>query len=207
MIRYVEIVRIIEKNGLMLIAVAIVLGYWVFDVMTDGQMTNRILITLSILAYGIFTQFLINAQKTAKESLQQAHIELERTNERLAHANEKLELAYAWMRDNRDELRQQMYEEDIGFLIDQDGRIEGVTDRALVVMKESRDALIGGNLTRLMRQNTQEDFSRVLKQAWKGITHHLTVCMIISEGAEREFDMKFTRLMVSGKRLLLVILS
>ncbi len=126
----------------------------------------------------------------------------------MAHANEKLELAYAWMRDNRDELRQQMYEEDIGFLIDQDGRIEGVTDRALVVMKESRDGLVGGNITRLMRQNAQEDFSNVLKQAWKGITHHLVaVSMIISEGAEREFDMKFTRLMVSGKRLLLVILS
>ena len=207
MLRYVEIVRIIEKNGLMLIAVAIVLFYWVFDVVTEGQMTNRLLITISIFAYGIFTQFLINGQKTAKESLQHAHGELERTNERLAHANEKLEMAYAWMRDNRDELRQQMYEEDIGFLIDQDGRIEGVTDRALVVMKESRDALVGGNLTRLMRQNTQDDFSSVLKQAWKGITHHLTVIMIISEGDEREFDMKFTRLTVSGKRLLLVILS
>ncbi|MFH1080254.1 MAG: hypothetical protein V1766_08340 [Pseudomonadota bacterium] len=207
MVRYIEIIRIIEKNGLMLIAVAIILFYWVFDIMTEGQITNRMLITLSIFAYGIFTQFLINTQKTAKESLQQAHIELERTNERLAHANEKLELAYAWMRDNRDELRQQMYEEDIGFLVDQDGRIEGVTDRALVVMKKSRDALLGGNLTRLMRQNTQEDFSIVLKQAWKGITHHLTGSLIISGGAEREFDMKFTRIMVSGKRLLLVILS
>jgi PAS domain-containing protein len=207
MIRYMKIIRIIEKNGLMLIAVAIVLFYWVFDVMTEGQRTNRILITLSIFAYGIFTQFLINAQKTAKESLQQAHVELERANERLAHANEKLELAYAWMRDNRDELRQQMYEEDIGFLIDHDGRIEGVTDRALVVMKESRDALVGGNLTRRMRQDAQEDFSRVLKQAWKGITHHQAASMIISDGTEREFDMKFTRLVVSGKRLLLVVLS
>jgi len=202
-----KIIRIIEKNGLMLIAVAIVMFYWVFDIMTAGQMTNRLLITLAIFAYGSFTQFLINAQTTAKESLQQAHGELERTNERLAHANEKLELAYAWMRDNRDDLRQQMYEEDIGFLIDQDGRIEGVTDRALMVLKESRDALVGSNLTRLMRQDTQEDFVRVLRQAWKGITHHLTVSMIMSEGAEREFDMKFTRLVVSGKKLLLVILS
>ncbi len=200
-------IRIIEKNGLMLIAVAIIMFYWVFDVMSEGQITNRLLITLSILAYGFFTQFLIGAQKTAKESLQQAHSEMERTNERLAHANEKLELAYAWMRDNRDELRQQMYEEDIGFLIDQDGRIEGVTDRALVIMKESRGALAGSNLTRLMRQDTQEDFARILKQAWKGITHHLTVSMIMSEGAEREFDMKFTRLTVSGEKLLLVILS
>ena len=191
----------------MLIALAIIVLYWIFDIMTEGQMTNRLLITLSIFAYGIFTQFLINAQKAAKESLQQAHSEMELTNERLAHANEKLEMAYAWMRDNRDELKQKMYEEDIGFLIDEDGRIEGVTDRALVVIRESRDALLGDNLTRLMRQDSQEDFPRVLKQAWKGLTHHLTVSMVLPQGDQREFDMKLTRLVVSGKRLLLVILS
>lgn len=202
-----NIIGIIEKNGLMLIAMGIVTFYWIFDVVTAGRMTNRLLITLSILAYGLFTQYLINAQKTAKESLQQAHSELEKTNEKLAHANEKLELAYAWMRDNRDELKQQMYEEDIGFLVDQDGRIEGLTDRALVVMKQPRDALAGGNLVRLMRQDTQEDFAKALKQAWKGITHHLTVSMITPEGTQREFEMKLTRLVVSGKRLLLVILS
>ncbi len=42
MLRYVEIVRIIEKNGLMLIAVAIVLFYWVFDVVTEGQMLDQL---------------------------------------------------------------------------------------------------------------------------------------------------------------------
>jgi len=42
MLRYVEIVRISEKNGLMLIAVAIVLFYWVFDVVTEGQMLDQL---------------------------------------------------------------------------------------------------------------------------------------------------------------------
>jgi PAS domain-containing protein len=207
MIRFAEHIRIIEKNGLMLIALAIIVVYWIFDVVTEGQVTNRLLITLSIFAYGIFTQFLINAQKTAKASLQQAHGELELTNETLAHANQKLEMAYAWMRENRDDLKQKLYEEDIGFLIDEDGRIEGVTDRALVVIREHRDALLGDNLTRLMQQDSQEDFPKVLKQAWKGLTHHLTVSMVLPQGAQREFDMKLTRLVVSGKRLLLVIMS
>jgi hypothetical protein len=66
---------------------------------------------------------------------------------------------------------------------------------------------LGDNLARLMRQDSQEDFPRVLKQAWKGLTHHLTVSMVLPQGDQREFDMKLTRLVVSGKRLLLVILS
>ena len=200
MIYWKELRVIIEKNGIVLVAVAIILFYWALDIITGGRLMNRILITISIFAYGIFTQFLINAQKAAKDSLQQTHDELER-------ANEKLEQAYAWMRDNRDELRQQMYEEDIGFLIDQDGQIEGVTERALMVMKKSRDAFMGTNLTQLMPDNACEDCARELKQAWKGITHHLTMKIIIPEDGEKEFKIKFTRLTVSGKRLLLVILS
>jgi hypothetical protein len=31
--------------------------------------------------------------------------------------------------------------------------------------------------------------------------------MVLPQGAQREFDMKLTRLVVSGKRLLLVIMS
>jgi len=59
----------IEQNGLVLIAVAIILFYWAIDIITEGRMVSRFLITISMLAYGIFTQFQINAQKAAKDSL------------------------------------------------------------------------------------------------------------------------------------------
>jgi uncharacterized membrane-anchored protein YhcB (DUF1043 family) len=198
---------IIEKNGLMLIAIANILFYWTIDIITQGPLANRILITISILVYGIITQFLLNKQKAVKDSLQQAHDELEQANEQLVHVNEKLELAYTWMRDNRDELRQQMYEEDIGFLVDQDGKIEGVTERASVVIKKSRDAIVGTYLTQLMPENACQECGRELKLAWKGITHQLKSRIIMPGGGEKEFEMKFTRLTVSGKRLLLVILN
>ncbi|MBN2439160.1 MAG: GGDEF domain-containing protein [Deltaproteobacteria bacterium] len=69
MIRWKKIIVFIEKNGLVFIAVAIILLYWVIDIITAGRMVSRFLITISLLAYGIFTQFLINSQKAAKDSL------------------------------------------------------------------------------------------------------------------------------------------
>ena len=41
----------------MLIALAIIAVYWIFDVLTEGQMTNRPLITISIFAYGFSRSF------------------------------------------------------------------------------------------------------------------------------------------------------
>jgi PAS domain S-box-containing protein len=69
MTRWKKAIVLIEKNGLVLIAIVIILFYWVIDIITDGRMVSRLLITFSMSAYGIFTQYLINAQKVAKDSL------------------------------------------------------------------------------------------------------------------------------------------
>ena len=68
--------RQVEKNGLLLIAMAIVLIYWVLDSLTSGQIFSRTLIVFLVIAYGLFTQSLINSRKEALE-------EKERTQERL----------------------------------------------------------------------------------------------------------------------------
>ena len=202
-----EIHKKIEKNGLMVIAVASLLIYWTIDTISGGSLANRILITIFILVYGTLTQFLLNRQKAVTDSLQQARNELALANEQLVHVNTKLELAYAWMRDNRDELKQQMFEEDIGFLVDQDGKIEGVTERALRMIQKKRDAVAGTGLVQLMPASDRDDFRRELKEAWKGISHHMRCRITVPEGGEKELDLKFTRITLSGKRLLLVILN
>ena len=69
MIRWKKTIVCIERNGLVLVAIAIILFYWAIDIITEGRMVSRLLITISLLAYGIFTQFLINAQKAAKDLL------------------------------------------------------------------------------------------------------------------------------------------
>lgn len=68
--------RQIEKNGILLIAIAMVLIYWVLDSLTSDQIFSRSLIVLLVLAYGLFTQSLINSRREALE-------EKERTQQRL----------------------------------------------------------------------------------------------------------------------------
>jgi two-component system, NtrC family, sensor kinase len=68
--------RQIEKNGLLLIAIVMVVIYWVLDSLTSDQILSRTLIVLFVIAYGIFTQSLINSRKEALE-------EKERTQQRL----------------------------------------------------------------------------------------------------------------------------
>ena len=99
----------IESNGLIIIAVVTASIYWFFDALTAGQLLPRILLALSICVYGVFTQFLIRSKANATTALQEANAKLEQrslqieaANKELGEINEKLELAYSWMRVSRD---------------------------------------------------------------------------------------------------------
>jgi two-component system NtrC family sensor kinase len=72
----------IERNGLVLIALFMVLIYWIIDSLSSDQVLTRILIAVFVIIYGIFTQTLINSRKDALE-------EKERTQKQLIQA-EKL---------------------------------------------------------------------------------------------------------------------
>ncbi len=72
----------IERNGLILIALAMVLIYWFLDSLVSDQVMTRTLIVTFVIIYGVFTQTLINSRKTALE-------EKERTQKQLIQA-EKL---------------------------------------------------------------------------------------------------------------------
>jgi len=208
-----ELRRKIEENGLIIIAGMITLLYWLFDFLIAGQVFTRTIIALFICIYGVFTQHLISSQRAAKKALQEAHRELEQrslqieaASRELEEINKKLKLAYAWMRDSRDDLRQHMYEEDIGFLTDKEGQIEGITMRALEHTGISYETLLGSNIMDLLHDSCREDFKRELPQAWKGLTLHLNVRLVGQNAPEKIFKANFTRMTVSNKRLLLVIL-
>jgi len=67
----------IEQNGLVLIALVMVIIYWVLDSMTaSDQLFTRSLIVIFVIIYGFFTQTLINSRKAALE-------EKDRTQQRL----------------------------------------------------------------------------------------------------------------------------
>jgi signal transduction histidine kinase len=208
-----ELRRNIEENGFIIIAGMITLFYWVIDSLIAGNVFSRTAIALSICLYGAFTQYMISSQGAAKKALQKAHHELEQrslqieaASRELEKINKELKLAYAWMRDSRDDLRHNMYEEDIGFLTDKEGQIEGITKRALEHTGISYETLLGSNIMDLLHDSCREDFKRELPQAWKGLTLHLKVRLLGQKDPEKIFEAKLTQMTVSSKRLLLAIL-
>lgn len=66
----------IEANGLILIAIAMVLIYWVIDSIASDQVITRLIIVCLVIVYGVMTQSLINGRKAAL-------LEKERTQEQL----------------------------------------------------------------------------------------------------------------------------
>jgi two-component system NtrC family sensor kinase len=72
----------IERNGLILIALFMILIYWIIDSLASDQILTRVLIACFVIIYGIFTQALINSRKAALE-------EKERTQKQLIQS-EKL---------------------------------------------------------------------------------------------------------------------
>jgi two-component system NtrC family sensor kinase len=72
----------IERNGLILIALFMVLIYWVIDSLSSDQVLTRSMIVGLVIIYGIFTQTLINSRKAALD-------EKDRTQKQLIQA-EKL---------------------------------------------------------------------------------------------------------------------
>lgn len=70
----------IERNGLILIALAAVAVYWVLDSLVTEQTFTRTMIAGFVIVYGVFTQILISSRKDAlaeKERTQQQLIQTE----------------------------------------------------------------------------------------------------------------------------------
>jgi two-component system, NtrC family, sensor kinase len=72
----------IERNGLILIALFMIIIYWIIDSLVSNQIMTRVLVACLVITYGIFTQTLINSRKAALE-------EKERTQKQLIQS-EKL---------------------------------------------------------------------------------------------------------------------
>ncbi|MCE5281215.1 MAG: PAS domain S-box protein [Deltaproteobacteria bacterium] len=117
-----------------------------------------------------------------------------RLNRDLAETNRKLQEAYAQMRDRRDVLRQSRYEEDIGFLVDRDGRIEWVSETALSFSGKPRSTVIGALLPELLPEESREGLRKAIREAWMGVTFPCTIRFASMEGDMADMQVKMTRL-------------
>lgn len=134
------------------------------------------------------------------------HAEVEKHISELEEANKQLGTAYAQMKEKRDELVENLYKEEIGFILNNEGIIEGVTERVLEFTGMPRDKLIGNNFTSLLNETYHDTFREELKQAWMGITHQIKIQVTSIHEIYKTCDLKLTRLTLEGRRLLMALL-
>jgi PAS domain S-box-containing protein len=127
-------------------------------------------------------------------------------NRELDEVNKQLTLAYAWMRDNRDQLKDRLFKEEMGFMIDKDGLIEGVAERVLEYTGRQRQKILGTNMVDLLSDNCRDIFKAELSQAWKGIVSPINIEIISTAEDFKVFETIMTRFTLNSKRLLLVTL-
>ena len=127
-------------------------------------------------------------------------------NRELDEVNKQLRLAYAWMRDNRDQWKDRLFKEEMGFLIDKDGLIEGVAERVLEYTGRQRQKILGTNMVDLLSDNCRDIFKAELSQAWKGISSPINIEIISTAEDFKVFETIMTRFTLNSKRLLLVTL-
>ncbi|MFH1080892.1 MAG: GAF domain-containing protein [Pseudomonadota bacterium] len=141
----------------------------------------------------------ITERKRIEENLQKVNVEIK-------DANDKLTAAYEWMRESRDRLLKHQGKEEIGFIVDREGKIDGITERALECTGKSRVELIGHNIMDFIDEICYEEFKSELRQAWMGITRNFQIVMMQPYESERIFDVTLTRLTSESRRSLLVVL-
>ncbi len=137
-----------------------------------------------------------------------AENELSTLNRRLEEANAQIGQAYAKMKNNLDNLRKHLFKEEFAFLVDRNGRILGITERVLEFMKLSRNQMIDANMTDFLPTHDRHKFIETIHNAWIGITRqtHIKLIHPQAESESQVFEIKFARLTLEGKRLILVTL-
>jgi PAS domain-containing protein len=135
-----------------------------------------------------------------------AEEDLRRVNVELKDANDRMTAAYDWMRANRDRLLNHRDREEIGFVVDREGTIEEITERALEYAGKPRGEMIGGNLTDLLAAPGRDAFKGELRHAWSGVTRTLRVEMLQPLESETTCEATLTRLTSASRRALLVVL-
>jgi len=159
----------------------------------------------------------ITERRRAEEELRRSHDDLERQvtertadlislNKQLERVNKDLELAYVQMRDRKDRLGTEQYREEMGFLIDREGRILGVTERAKEDTGRSRTELLGSTIMDLMDEDSGRELRSAMRQAWTGMSCWIPVRIMRESAERRAFETKLACIDLEREKEFLVLM-
>jgi len=196
-------IRLFAKGALaQLMGGFLAILFFGLTIRTESTMFN-VIACIPMLAFFPLSIGMITYRLAAKLSKQKK--ELEKTNVEIKDINDKLTAAYEWMRSSRDHLIKHHGKEEIGFIVDQAGQIEWLTERALEYMGKSRAELIGHNIIEFIDDTCHDEFKSELRNAWMGIARDFHVVMVQPDESEKLFEAKLMRLTSESRRTLLVV--
>jgi len=138
-------------------------------------------------------------RKTAQEKLKTLH-------DQVKEANKNLGLAYAQMRDWKDRLGIQLQGEEIGFLLDENGKILGISDRVLQITEHNTIELLGSDIIELMEQDSRQDMKKAITDASLGIFNQTSISMIETQIKPKRFEAKLLPVSVERGKMILVLI-
>ena len=151
---------------------------------------------------------LINVSKEmeAEDQRKQAVEELKEAHDQLRKANKKLGLAYTQMREAKDLMSMELYGEEFGFLIDEEGLIIGATGKALEKTRKKRTDLLGTNIVDLIAYDYREALKNDITKAWRGIFRRSSIRLMKEQSTSQSLEAKLMQMKLeNGPRLLLLM--
>ena len=127
-------------------------------------------------------------------------------HEKLKEANKNLEIAYARMRDSKDRLSSHLYEEDIAFLIDENSKIQAMTQKALEMSEKSRFDLFGSPIDDLLDEASAKALEQDISNARKGVFEQTVLHLKKKRSVDQEVRAKILPLRFKAGTMLLVLI-
>ncbi len=136
----------------------------------------------------------------------QAEENLITLHEQLKEANKNLELAYTHMREAKDRLSSQLYEDEIALLTDEKGLILGLTERALETFGRTRFDLFGKNISELFSDEAKASIVQDIQNTRVGVFEQTLVHFKRDRSSSDKLQIRFFPISSRTGKMLLVLM-
>jgi GAF domain-containing protein len=136
----------------------------------------------------------------------QAEENLKTLHEQLKEANKNLGLAYTHMREAKDRLSSQLYEDEIAVLTDEKGLILGLTDRALETFGRTRFDLFGKNISELFSDEAKASITQDIQNTRVGVFEQTLVHFKRDRSSSDKLQIRFSPISSKTGKMLLVLM-
>ena len=128
------------------------------------------------------------------------------TTSELNAVNKKLAVAFSHMRTWKVRLDTAMFGEEVGFLLDEDGHILGITEKTMESTGRSRFELLGKNILDLVDEASGKGLKEEIRKAPTGIFRRVFVNMITRESGYQQFMVKLMRMSMEKGGMVLALI-